>query len=96
MGGSESEMAMAWICAESFLSATALIVYSSSSPPHRVSGWIGKARAGVGAVLGSLHPCATTTVSFHCIIPSGPSPVTVPFVQSTGFFPLRIPRPAAK
>lgn len=35
-----------------------------------------KSARGVGAVLGSLHPCATTTVSFHCIIPSGWGAVT--------------------
>jgi hypothetical protein len=88
MGGSESEMAR--ICAESFLSATALIVYSSSSPPPS-SEWVDwKSARGVGAVLGSLHPCATTTVSFHCIIPSGWGAVTSHGTVCTvegGFFP---------
>lgn len=38
-------------------------------------------------------PLSPFTVSSHR--DGGPSPVTVPFVQSRGFFPLRIPRPAA-
>jgi hypothetical protein len=65
--------------------------------PHRVSGWIGKARAGWGLCwdlcIRVPLPLSPFTVSSHR--DGGPSPVTVPFVQSRGFFPLRIPRPAA-
>jgi hypothetical protein len=53
---------MARICAESFLSATALIVYSSSSPPHRVGGLEKRARGGGCAGI------SASVCHYHCLL----------------------------
>lgn len=89
-------MAMARICAESFLSATALIVYSSSSPPHRVGGLEKRARgggcAGISASVCHYH-CLLSL--YHPIGMGGRHQSRYRLYSRGFFFSLRIPRPAA-